>query len=225
MEDKTAKRRSWIKNIIIIFLAVMLILTFFSNTIMNISLPEVAVQYASPGTITTKIKGNATIEAAQTYEVKLTETRVIRDIGIKTGSVVEKGDVLFLLEADSPDLTDKEKRLEELEFAYKKALITLPEDYSSYLDAISSAQYNLNQAKAKRADEDSSAVDTNAVKREMEKAEEERTYLKNQNAGYMRKATDATLDQNTYLYYNTTDEELKIVKNEAELEAEAKKAQ
>ena len=38
-------RRDWVKNAIIIFLSVLLVLTFFSNTIMNYSLPEVAAQY------------------------------------------------------------------------------------------------------------------------------------------------------------------------------------
>ena len=39
---KKRGRRDWVKNAIIIFLAVLLVLTFFSNTIMNYSLPEVA---------------------------------------------------------------------------------------------------------------------------------------------------------------------------------------
>ena len=39
-------RKDKIKNITIIFLLVMLILTFFSNTIMNYSLPEVSATYA-----------------------------------------------------------------------------------------------------------------------------------------------------------------------------------
>ena len=47
-----SRRRGWVKNAIIIFLAIMLILTFFSNTIMNYSLPEVAAQYAQSGSIT-----------------------------------------------------------------------------------------------------------------------------------------------------------------------------
>ena len=42
---KKRGRRDWVKNAIIIFLAVLLVLTFFSNTIMNYSLPEVAAQY------------------------------------------------------------------------------------------------------------------------------------------------------------------------------------
>ena len=45
MNENVSKRRDWIKNVAIIFLTVMLVLTFFSNTIMNYSLPEVATQY------------------------------------------------------------------------------------------------------------------------------------------------------------------------------------
>ena len=43
MQEKP-RNRDWVKNAAIIFLAVLLVLTFFSNTIMNRSLPEVATQ-------------------------------------------------------------------------------------------------------------------------------------------------------------------------------------
>ena len=56
MNENVSKRRDWIKNVAIIFLTVMLVLTFFSNTIMNYSLPEVATQYVQRGTITAKIR-------------------------------------------------------------------------------------------------------------------------------------------------------------------------
>ena len=39
MEHKEINR-GWVKNAAIIFLAVLLVLTFFSNTIMNASLPR-----------------------------------------------------------------------------------------------------------------------------------------------------------------------------------------
>ncbi|MBO5320765.1 MAG: hypothetical protein J6B01_13340, partial [Ruminococcus sp.] len=40
-EKNPIKKREIIKTLIIIFLAAMLLLTFFSNTIMNRSLPEI----------------------------------------------------------------------------------------------------------------------------------------------------------------------------------------
>ena len=51
MTEQKVKNRGWVKNVAIIFLAVMLVLTFFSNTIMNASLPEAAVQYVQSGAI------------------------------------------------------------------------------------------------------------------------------------------------------------------------------
>ena len=51
MEHKEINR-GWVKNAAIIFLAVLLVLTFFSNTIMNRTLPEVATQSVTSGSIT-----------------------------------------------------------------------------------------------------------------------------------------------------------------------------
>ena len=42
--DNSVKKREWVKTAAIIFLAILLVLTFFSNTIMNATLPEVAAQ-------------------------------------------------------------------------------------------------------------------------------------------------------------------------------------
>ena len=47
MIEEKVKKRGWIKNVAIIFLSVLLVLTFFSNTIMNHSLPEVSAQYVT----------------------------------------------------------------------------------------------------------------------------------------------------------------------------------
>ena len=65
------KRRGIIKNIIIIFLVIMLVLTLFSNTIMNRSLPEVSVSNSQGGSITSQIKLNGSVSANQTKVIKL----------------------------------------------------------------------------------------------------------------------------------------------------------
>ena len=67
--EMTVKKREWVKNAAIIFLAVMLVLTFFSNTIMNKSLPEVATQYVQSGEITSKIRGSGLVTANGSYDV------------------------------------------------------------------------------------------------------------------------------------------------------------
>lgn len=124
MDEKTAsKRRDWVKNAAIIFLAVMLVLTFFSNTIMNYSLPEVATQYVQRGTITAKVRGTGTVEATDPYNVMVKESRVISSVAVKQGDTVEKDQVIYYLEdAESDELKKAEDELEDLELAYMKGL-------------------------------------------------------------------------------------------------------
>lgn len=123
MNDAATKRREWIKNVAIIFLALMLVLTFFSNTIMNYSLPEVATQYVQRGTITAKVRGTGNVEATDPYNVMVSETRVIASVAVKQGDEVEKDQVLFYLEdAESDELKTAEEELETLELAYMKGL-------------------------------------------------------------------------------------------------------
>lgn len=121
--NASTKRREWIKNVAIIFLAVMLVLTFFSNTIMNYSLPEVATQYVQRGTITAKVRGTGNVEATDPYNVVTKETRTIASVAVKQGDEVEKDQVLYYLEdAESDELKKAEDELEELELAYMKGL-------------------------------------------------------------------------------------------------------
>lgn len=124
MEEKnTTKRREWVKNAAIIFLTIMLLLTFFSNTIMNYSLPEVATQYVQTGTITAKVRGTGKVEASDPYNVIAKESRVITSVAVKQGDIVEKDQVIYYLEeSESDEFTKAEQELEDLELNYMKGL-------------------------------------------------------------------------------------------------------
>lgn len=125
MNEQQVKKRNWIKNAVIVFLTVMLVLTFFSNTIMNYSLPEVAVQYVESGSITSKIRGTGTIESSDPYKVIINESRVISSVPVKVGQEVEIGDVLFLLEdQESTELEEAEKTLDGLILAFEKKILS-----------------------------------------------------------------------------------------------------
>ncbi len=122
-EKDTRKRREWVKNAAIVFLAVMLALTFFSNTIMNYSLPEVATQYVQRGSITAKVRGTGNVVATDPYNVEIKESRVISSVAVKQGDVVEKDQVLYYLEdAESEELKKAEAELEDLKLSYMKGL-------------------------------------------------------------------------------------------------------
>lgn len=113
MNENGTKRREWVKNAMIVFLTVMLLLTFFSNTIMNYSLPEVAAQYIQSGTITAKIRGTGTVESGDPYNIQAKETRTVESVLVRAGDTVQKGDVLFVLaDKESEELKAAEKALE-----------------------------------------------------------------------------------------------------------------
>ena len=94
------KRKDIIKNILIVFLIVLLILTFFSNTIMNHSLPEIASESSVSGSLTEKLNASGTVESNQSYEVKPKTNVTIDAIKVKTGQEVKKGDVLFTVNSE-----------------------------------------------------------------------------------------------------------------------------
>ena len=125
MNEKKTKRREWVKTAAIVFLTVLLLLTFFSQTIMNYSLPEVAAQYVQSGTITAKIRGTGMIESGDPYNVMVKETRKVSSVAVRVGDEVQKGDVLlYLAEEDSAELEAAKQALEAAREAYDVALLS-----------------------------------------------------------------------------------------------------
>jgi len=169
MNENGSKRKEWVKNAAIVFLIILLILTFFSNTIQNYSLPEVATQYVESGSITAKIRGMGTVESGDPYNVKIKEVREVSSVEVKVGDKVEAGQVLCILtEADSQQLDqakttlkEKQQALETAQFEFEKQLLTGNFDVaimqnagntgsvSGYLSQIYSAKNEMEAAQAK----------------------------------------------------------------------------
>jgi len=125
MKEGKTKRRDMIKNFAIVFLSILLVLTFFSNTIMNYSLPEVATVYVQSGNVSTRIRGQGTVEASDPYNVVAGESRIIISVPVRVGDIVEKGDVLYYLdEGDSAELIQAEKELNEMELGFMQRLFS-----------------------------------------------------------------------------------------------------
>lgn len=150
-EKNPIKKREIIKTLIIIFLAAMLLLTFFSNTIMNRSLPEITTETTSSGKLTERVRGSGMIMSNQTYEVTIDSVRVIEKINIKSGQKIKKDDVLFTVTVgSSTELREAETALDSMMLQYQTALLSEPVDYSSENQAIKNAREDLNQAIARR---------------------------------------------------------------------------
>ena len=147
----SGRKREIIKTVLIVFLAVLLVLTLLSNTIMNRSLSEITTERATSGKLTERVRGSGLIESNQSYEVKADGNKTIDTIMIKTGQEVKKDDVLFTVGTEeNEELETAQSELITLELEYQKALLGVPEDYTAENQAISNAREDLNTAIAKR---------------------------------------------------------------------------
>ncbi|MBD5529572.1 MAG: HlyD family efflux transporter periplasmic adaptor subunit [Lachnospiraceae bacterium] len=169
MNENGTKKREWVKNAAIVFLLILLLLTFFSNTIQNYSLPEVATQYVENGSITAKIRGMGVVESGDPYNVKIKEVREVASVEVKVGDKVEAGQVLcYLTEEDSQqldqakqDLEQKQQALDDAQFNFERQLLTGNYDVSimqnagntapmsSYLNQVYSAKNEMDAAEEK----------------------------------------------------------------------------
>ncbi len=180
--EKKIKNRGWVKNAAIIFLSVMLVLTFFSNTFMNYSLPEVAAQYPSYSGIKSQIRGTGAVLANMTTDVKMMGNRTVKSVQVKDGDMVEEGQLLFVFEStEDENLKALEDELYNAEKDY--ALYLLGADssenrrfYSEKRDQIKEEEENLkeHQAALARATSDASIIkDPAAAKDAAEKTIED----------------------------------------------------
>lgn len=135
MSNDSASRRAWIKNAAIIFLVILLLLTFFSNTILNYSLPEVSAQYTSSGTLSTAIKASGTVKANASYNVVyeadaadsadgVAQTRKVVSVFVKEGQTVEKdAPILELKGGASEQLKSAQDEYDKLKREYDLAVL------------------------------------------------------------------------------------------------------
>ena len=159
MSNDSASRRAWIKNAAIIFLVILLLLTFFSNTILNYSLPEVSAQYTSSGTLSTAIKASGTVKANASYNVVyeadaadsadgVTQTRKVVSVFVKEGQTVEKdAPILELKGGASEQLKSAQDEYDKLKREYDLAVIGDTVSNLTSDKTISDAQKTLADAK------------------------------------------------------------------------------
>ena len=159
MNENGKKKREWVKTAAIVFLSVMLVLTFFSNTIMNYSLPEVATQYVESGTITAKIRGSGVVESGNPYNVEVKESRKVSQVAVKVGDQVEKDAVLMYLEdAESTELQEAKTQLESLQAEYNKAIVA-SDTSASIIDKVQTGNVTSTESKVAQIDAYNNKID------------------------------------------------------------------
>ncbi len=121
--QKSQRRKDIIKNITIVFLLILLALTFFSRTIMNYTLPEVATHVAAQGEVSPRIRGQGTAAVDDPYLVTVTQARKIKSVAVKVDQEVKRGDVIYYLEdTESEELRTARQELEDQKANFTKRL-------------------------------------------------------------------------------------------------------
>lgn len=175
-----SRKRELIKSVAIVFLVILLILTFFSNTIMNYSLAEVATTQISSGAINARIRGSGTVEANESYEVVIPQTREVRSINVRVGDYVSQGDVLFVLgDVESQELKSAQEQLEALQMQYEQRLLNLALQHASEDRAIQALREELEDAVLRRDENSVTTEEMTAAEQAQAAAKSELANLDN----------------------------------------------
>ncbi len=130
------KKKEWMKNVIIIFLVFMLLLTFFSKTITNATLSVVTTINPASEVIQDQARGTGSISSANPYSVMADESRTISSVAVENGSHVEIGDPLFYLEdKESTELQKAKKDLSDAQLKFDQQLFSSESSTETIMNA------------------------------------------------------------------------------------------
>lgn len=212
-KEQMTGRKQIIKRVATIFLVVMLILTFFSNTIMNYSLPEVATESVTVGTVSNKVRGQGEVETNSDYEVTVSGSRVIKEVLVEVGDEVKEGDVLFTFEeGENEELIQAEEELAQRELEYAKSLLKSLPDYAMENMDIKNAQEELEKAKKEKEDAEKNEKSLKQAKKEASKAKE-KAEAQQKKVDSLQEQLDAYEEVGDY---ETAQEEVKSAESELE---------
>ncbi|MBR6402898.1 MAG: HlyD family efflux transporter periplasmic adaptor subunit [Eubacterium sp.] len=142
-------RKKVVRKVTAILLVILALLTFFSNTIMNYSLPEVSTVTVGKGSVSQKVFCQGTAELSKDVQMVVSGDRVVKEVFFEDGDTVQKGDVIMSFEeTEDANLEQAEKELDNMELEYNKSQLRQGSDYSSDEEQIGNAQTELSDAEA-----------------------------------------------------------------------------
>ncbi|MEX3618866.1 efflux RND transporter periplasmic adaptor subunit [Paenibacillus glucanolyticus] len=162
---KSKKRKTG--GIMVAFILMMLVLTLFSNTILEYSLPRVSAASPTFGSLIFTVNGSGSVEAAEEVKV-ISENGAwpVKKVEVEVGDKVKKGQVIVRF-----DTSDTEEQIETEHLNYEKQQITLEKLQTSYKEAKQAADDKLAAGFAR--DIESAKLDLDAQKRKVDRLREE----------------------------------------------------
>ena len=149
-ETKKNSRR-WVIRAMGTFLVVLALLTFFSNTIMNATIPLVVTATAQRGNLSYTRSATGQLESDNKIEVKGLDGRTVDQVLHTNYDTVQEGDVILTLvpQEDMSELTQLETQLTQLQNEQVYAQMTPNRtDFTAQNQAIRTAERALAEAQA-----------------------------------------------------------------------------
>lgn len=156
-ETQLSKRKKIIRNSAVVFLGIILLLTFFSSTINNFLLPMVEYDSPDSGALIHEITAEGEVFPRKLETVYAYGSWKIKDLMVKEGDAVKAGDILATVDSKDLELEIKKKELELLKLrnelaSYKSQsrdidLEQYGEEVELALKAVQKAEKNLNDQK------------------------------------------------------------------------------
>lgn len=179
---RVREKRAWVKWALGGFLLFILLLTLFSNTLRNLSLPEIVTRQVTSGAIAPAVSGSGTVQTAgQTVVLSELSGRVV-SLPVLAGEHVQTGQTVMIVEyLDDGTLAASKEQLSQMESSYEQSLLSVSVSGNSSSEMqltqlknqLSSALKDLERAKeyaAKRAQLD---TQLSAAKAALSKAQQD----------------------------------------------------
>lgn len=148
--ENTKGNRKWVIKAMIGFIAVLAVLTFFSNTIMNATIPLVMTSNAMRGNLSYTNSATGQLVSDNQIEVKGLEGRTVERVIGSNYDLVSEGDVILTLQPveNMSELTDLEQQLATLQQQQETALMTPNHgpDFTTQNQAVRTAERALADA-------------------------------------------------------------------------------
>jgi HlyD family secretion protein len=118
------RRKKFTGKLLLLFTTMMVLLTFFSNTIHNFTLPRITVEKPTSGALIKEISGEGTIEAKSVFEqfIEAGTNPIVKEVHVQAGDIVKKDQPIITLDIDDlkSNLQDENAKYKQLQIALGK---------------------------------------------------------------------------------------------------------
>jgi HlyD family secretion protein len=158
--DGERAKKKGIRKAIFAFIIAMVALTFFSNTLLGISLAEVTVEKASAGTLSHEVTGSGTVESAETADVYVETNWIASEVAVKVGDKVKAGQDLVVFKT-----RETEDSLKDNQARYAQKQLSLEKLQENYQETFRSSDEKLMRSTAR--DIESTQLDMQILERQI----------------------------------------------------------